>query len=339
MADILSQDEVDLLLNAVSEGDFEGEQDESGRGEASVHLITYDFRRPERVSKEQLKGLQSLFEAFSREVSIVFPPFLRTVVRLDLTSIDQLTYDEFILSVSRPTSLTVVNLAPLEGTAVMEMSPAMVFPIVDRVLGGRGLALPEPRELTEIESRIVQRIVYMLLDCLKRAWAQLIEFEMTVEHQESDPLIVQIVAGSEMVILVGYEIHVGEAVGTMNLCIPLMVLNPVLDQISQQAQFTRRHSSELTQHTRRELTKIIRRSEVPVEAILGRASLTIHDIATLRVGDVIQLNTSPNDDIEIHVGSQHIFRGRPGRQGDRSAVLLDSVVRNEGKANGEEAVA
>ncbi len=211
MADILSQDEVDLLLGAVSEGEI-GDAEEEAQQE--VHLTAYDFRRPERVSKEQLKGLQSLFEAFSREVSILFPPFLRTVVRVDLTSIDQLTYDEFILSVARPTALSIINMSPLEGTAVIEMSPSMVFPIVDRVLGGKGMTLPEPRELTEIENRIIQRIVMMLLDSLRRSWEQLIEFRLSVLQQESDPLIVQIVAGSEMVILVGYEVHIGETVGS-----------------------------------------------------------------------------------------------------------------------------
>ena len=202
MSKLLTQEEIDALLSQ-EQGD---ERPELTKPKKEYRL--YDFRRPERVSKEQLKGLQSLFEAFSREVSIIFPPYLRTVVRVDLTSIDQLTYDEFILSVARPTCLSIINMAPLEGNAVLEMSPSMVFPIVDRVLGGKGMTLPEPREMTEIEDRIIQRIVMMMLDSLKRSWDQLIEFNLSVEQQESDPLIVQIVAGSEMVVLVGYEIHI-----------------------------------------------------------------------------------------------------------------------------------
>ena len=171
MADILSQDEVDLLLSAVSKGDIHEAEAPPAAADGS-RLTAYDFRRPERVSKEQFKGLQSLFEAFAREAGIVLPSFLRTVVRFDLVSIDQLTYDEFILSVSRPTSLAVVNMAPLEGSAVIEMSPSLVFPIVDRVLGGKGVGIHSPRELTEIENRITHRILLMLLDCLKRAWAR-----------------------------------------------------------------------------------------------------------------------------------------------------------------------
>lgn len=328
MADILSQEEVDLLLNAVAEGNVASAKETREKKESAAQLSTYDFRRPERVSKEQLKGLQSLFEAFAREVSIVFPPFLRTVVRIDLTSIDQLTYDEFILSVARPTALSVINMAPLEGTAVLELSPTMVFPIVDRVLGGKGVALPEPRELTEIEDRIIQRIVMMMLDSLRRAWEQLIEFDLSVQQQENDPLIVQIVAGSEMVILVGYEVHIGETVGTMNFCVPLMVLNPILDQISQQAHFSRRVSEETARTTRNAITRSLMRSPLPVEALLGRARLTVQDLTRLQAGDVILLDSAPRTPLSVTVGGVERFKALPGRRGERSALQIVSFVRD-----------
>jgi flagellar motor switch protein FliM len=321
MADILSQDEVDLLLSAVSEAGTADGVHES-HAEPDLHLTTYDFRRPERVSKEQLKGLQSLFEAFAREVSILFPPFLRTVVRVDLTSIDQLTYDEFILSVARPTSLNVIDMSPLDGTAVLEMSPSMVFPIVDRVLGGRGMTLSEPRELTEIENRIIGRISMMILDSLRRSWEQLIEFDLQVIQQESDPLIVQIVAGSEMVVLVGYEVHIGDTVGTMNFCVPLLVLNPILDQISQQAHFARRMSEETAAEARSAIQRRLLRAHFRVEALLGHADLTIGDLTNLRVGDVIQLNSSPYEELVVTIGGVERFKAKPGKRREQSAVQL-----------------
>ena len=327
MADILSQEEVDLLLNAVSDSEV---VEEPAREEVTPGKVTtYDFRRPERVSTEQLKGLQSLFEAFARELSITLPPFLRSVVRVDLVSIDQLTYDEFILSVARPTSLSVVNMSPLEGNAVIELSPALVFPIVDRLLGGKGLSLAEPRELTEIEDRIVQRIVLMILDSLKRSWEQLVEFSLSVIAQESDPLIVQIVAGSEMVILVGYELHIGETVGSMNMCIPLMVLNPVLDQISQQTHYMRKMSVETAQAMRTRIERVIRGAQVPVDALLGQAKLPLADIARLQVGDVLQLDTDVKKPVSITVGGHARFLARPGRTGEQSAVQLVTLVREE----------
>lgn len=327
MADILSQEEVDLLLTAVTEGEV-GTEQEAAKPPDVPRLATYDFRRPERVSKEQLKGLQSLFEAFARELSILFPPFLRTVVRVDLISIDQLTYDEFILSVARPTALAVVNMAPLEGNAVLELSPAMVFPIVDRVLGGKGQTLSEPRELTEIENRIASRIIMMILDSLKRSWDQLIEFQLSIVTIESDPLIVQIVAGSEMVVLVGYEIHVGEVVGSMNMCMPLLLLNPILDQISQQTHFMRKLSPKLAELTRGTIAQTLTKAYLPVDAILGQAVLPLDEIARLQVGDIVQLNTSPAEPITVEVGGISRFLAQPGRKGEQSAVQLTGVIRD-----------
>jgi len=321
MADILSQEEVDLLLSAVSDGDIARAEKPADTGR-DLHMIAYDFRRPERVSKEQLKGLQSLFEAFAREVSILLPPYLRTIVRVDLTSIDQLTYDEFILSVARPTALSIIDMSPLEGTAVLELSPSMVFPIVDRVLGGRGMALAEPRELTEIENRIVQCIDTMILDSLKRSWEQLIEFDLSVMQQESDPLIVQIVAGSEMVVLVGYEIHLGESVGTMNFCIPLLVLNPVLDQISQQVHYIRRMSPEQARTTQEVLMRTMIKAVSPVDAVLGTVKLSLNDINQLHEGDIIPLDSSIHDPVLITVGGIPQFAAKRGRRREQSAVQL-----------------
>lgn len=327
MADILSQEEVDLLLAAVADGDIASER-EADHAPDTPYLATYDFRRPERVSKEQLKGLQSLFEAFAREVSIVFPPFLRTVVRVDLVSIDQLTYDEFILSVTRPTALAIVNMTPLEGDALLEVSPNMVFPIVDRVLGGRGATLSEARELTEIETRILHRIIMMILDSLRRSWDQLIDFRLSIKNIESDPLIVQIVAGSEMVVLVGYEIHIGTIAGSMNMCIPLMVLNPVLDQISQQAHYTRKLSARMAVMTREVLEGALRKVLVPVDAVLGQTVLPLHEVARLQVGDIVQLSTKPGEPITLEVGGVPRYQAQPGKRGEQSAVQVSGFIRD-----------
>ena len=328
MADILSQDEVDLLLGAVAQGEAAEHAEAAEPTVEGLHLASYDFRRPERVSKEQLKGLQSLFESFAREVSIVFPPFLRTVVRIDLISIDQLTYDEFILSVARPTALAIINMAPLEGSGVIELSPAMIFPMVDRVLGGKGEGLADSRELTEIENRIITRIVMMILDSWRRSWAQVIEFDFNMLALESDPLIVQVVVGSEMVVLVGYEVHVGEVIGMMNMCVPLLVLNPVLDQISRQAHFMRRMTPEMAQKTRQALGHTVGKTRVALDAALGHTVLSLHEVARLQVGDVIQLDTSPEEAITVEVGGIPRFLAQPGRRGEQSSVQLTGLTRD-----------
>lgn len=329
MTDVLTEDEVDLLLKSVSPREAEPGTHESHHHDDRHDLFHYDFRRPERVSKEQLKGLQSLFEAFARELSIALPPFLRAVVRVDLVSIDQLTYDEFILSVARPTALSIINMAPLEGNALIELSPSIVFPIVDRILGGKGASLAKTRELTEIENRIVHRLMLMILDSLRRSWEQLIEFKLTVVHQESDPLIVQIVAGSEMVILVAYEVHIGETVGSMNMCIPLMVLNPVLDQISQQSRYTRRMSPDMVERTRAQIERSLKKAHAPLDAILGRLQVSIGDILRLQVGDVIQLDSDSKAPLPVEVGSIPRFKAYCGRRGEQSAVQIVDLITDD----------
>ena len=220
-------------------------------------------------------------------------------------------------------------MAPLEGDAVIELSPSVVFPIVDRILGGKGQMLSEPRELTEIENRIIHRIVLMILESLRRSWEQLIEFKMSIKTMESDPLIVQIVAGSDMVILVGYEMHIGEAVGPMNMCIPLLYLNPVLDQISQQTRFIRRMNPKLAEQARARIFRTVRQSTVYLDAVLGQAQLNLEDVARLQIGDIIQLDSDVALPVRVEVGGVERFRAIPGRNGELSAIQLVSLVLDE----------
>jgi flagellar motor switch protein FliM len=218
---------------------------------------------------------------------------------------------------------------PLEGQSVIELSPSVVFPIVDRILGGRGQMISQARELTEIENRIVHRIILIILESLRRSWEQLIEFRLTVQSQESDPLIVQIVPGSDMVILVGYEMHVGEITGNMNLCIPLIYLNPVLDQISQQTRFMRRMNTRLAQQTKTRLQRVVRQASVPVDAVLGTAQLNVSDLATLEVGDVIPLDSNADGSIPVEISGLARFLARPGKVREQSAVQVERLIGEE----------
>jgi len=321
MADILSQDEVDLLLSAVSEEGAEvGEEEEAP---AFEHVTAHDFRRPERVSKEQLRGLQGICEAFAREWGVALPGYLRTATRVELSSIDQLTYDMFVLSVARPTALSVISMAPMEGNALLEIGPSLVFPIVDRLLGGRGIQISEPRPLTEIEERLVLRIIHLVIDCLARAWRQLISLELKVVAQESDPLIVQIVGGSEMVILVTFELHVAEVTGTLNLCVPLLTISAVLDKIGAQGKYgVVRPKGQAAERAALRLREAVHNVSVGVDACIGSAVISVRDLMELQVGDILQLDTSVRDHVEVRVGNMPKFLGKPGKVGNKSAVQI-----------------
>lgn len=329
MVDILSQEEIDLLLGSVTTGvlqDAIKEEKEEGKG---AKVSVYDFRRPERISKEQLKGLQSIFEAFARELTIVLPPYFRTVVRVDLAAIDQITYDEFILAISRPTCLVVVNLAPLEGAGILELSPSAVFPIIDRVLGGKGKSIPEYRELTEIEERIIGKVADMMLGSLKRAWEQIIELNARVESIESDPLIVQIVAGSEMVLLVSYDLHLGENKGTINFCIPFMVISPILEQISRMAHYAHRVSPDVAVKTKIALLKLLLNAPICLATILGRTKLRVSELMELKKGDILIFNQSVDEPVTIEIEGHPKLKGFIGRRGDEMAVRISKIIREE----------
>jgi flagellar motor switch protein FliM len=169
----------------------------------------------------------------------------------------------------------------------------------------------------------------MMLDCWRSSWEHLIEFKMSIRALESDPLMVQVVPGSDMVILVGYEMHVGEAVGQMNMCIPVVFLNPVLDQITRQSQFIRKRSARLAEQTRQTIMRTLFKALVPVDAVLGTARMDVDDVANLAVDDIIQLDWDATEPIKVEVGTIERFRAHPGRSGGQSAIQLASIMREE----------
>lgn len=332
MADILSQDEVDALLNAVTDGQVPAEEGAdapaaTGVVSGSTHVSRYDFRRPDRVSKEQFRGLQTLADSFARDLSTSLSVYLRLNTRVFVTSIDQLTYDEFILSIANPTCFNVIDCQPLEGNAVLELSPQLVFPVVERLLGGKGTGLERPRELTEIEKRIILKIINIALTTLAKTWGHLADFQFSVVAQESDPQIVQIVTGSEIVILVGFEIHVGDMSGSMNLCFPVVVVEPVMDRIGSEFTFsgTRVHQSA---DARQRIEEVLSEVEVSVTAYLSGSKISVGELMALRTGDVLRLDNHVQDQerVIISVGGKPKFFAKIGRMGAKEALQIVSVI-------------
>lgn len=334
MADILSQEEVDALLNAVSEGGVDLEEPAPPTPErpspvvpASTHVSRYDFKRPDRVSKEQFRGLQTLADLFARDLGTSLSIYLRANTRVFVTSIDQLTYDEFILSVANPTSFNVLDCRPLEGNAVLELSPQLVFPIIERLLGGRGIPLDKARELTEIEKRIILKIINIVLNTLSKTWSHLTNFQFSVVAQESDPQIVQIVTGSEIVVLVGFEIHVGDISGSMNLCLPVVVMEPVMDKIGSEFTFSggRVHQTE---QARRRIEDAVCSAKVTVTAYLGGSRICVSDLLALHRGDTLRLDNSIQDQerVVVSVGGRPKFYGKLGRVGQKEAIQILGTI-------------
>ena len=220
MADILSQGEIDALLSAFATG--EGPVDVTAEEEEKVRQVkVYDFNHPDRFSKDQIRTMHQLHEHFARIFSTSLSAFLRTIVEVKLVSVDQISYAEFIRSIPNPTSLNIINMDPLEGDALMELSPTLSFPVVDRLMGGAGQVFKKNRELTEIEQTIIEKVLYRSFDCLHEAWANVLPLNLSLEASETNPqLLMQRYLPSEMVILMTFEVMMGEISGTLSFCIP-----------------------------------------------------------------------------------------------------------------------
>ena len=275
MADILDQSEVDALLAAVSTGDaevFEGRKNEAQARDFNA----YDFKRPERVSKDQMRALQSIHEGFARSFGASLSAFLRTIVETRVATAEQLTYSEFIHSLPSPTSFNMLTAPQLTGQICLELSPLIVFPIVDRLLGGTNsdIFIPQ-RPLTTIEQRLVNRIIERALTSLTEAWSELIEVTFGLSGSESNPHLVQIVAPNEVVVVIGFEIKVGARAGTMSICIPFNVIEPVIGKLAAQSWLVYSSGGNQTDKSRYVETNI-RRAELTINARLGETMITLN---------------------------------------------------------------
>ena len=283
MSDILSQEEVDALLSAVSAGGesdagiFDQDQGPAGGTEGGEEdektLSLYDFRRPDRVSKDQMRTLQNLHESYARQFSTTLTNFLRTFVEIELVSVDQLTYSEFVMSISNPSCIYVFKMEPLDGTAIMEINPSLVFFIIDRLFGGQGRPSEQNRELSLIEQNVITRLVERGLNDLKDVWEHIGVFSPRIEAYETNPQFVQIVAPGETVILISLEVRMQNASGLMSLCFPYLLLESVIPNLSGESWMS--SQSTVTSETRGMLEHELESVEIPISAVIGQTRLTI----------------------------------------------------------------
>ena len=228
--DVLSQNEIDKLLSALSTGEVSAEEVQAEEEERKVK--TYDFKRPDKFSKDQIRTLNMLYENFARLLNTHLSTHLRTMVNVEVVSVEQLTYQEFLQSLSNPSVIGVMALPPLKGNIIMEVNTGIAFAYIDRVFGGLGENTLKPRILTEIEEAVMRKFIAKASEFLKESWSNVIEINPMLEAIEANPGFVQIVPPSDMVIIVTVQVKIGEVEGFMTLCIPYLVLEPVMSKLS-----------------------------------------------------------------------------------------------------------
>jgi len=327
MADILSQEEIDALLDVVEdEGDdvLEGGED-TLLPQRQVTL--YDFKRPNRVSKEQLRAFRGVHDKMARSLASQISAIMRSIVEIQLHSVDQMTYGEFLMSLPNPTSFNVFSVKPLEGSGVIEINPSIAFPMLDRLLGGKGEPFDASREFSDIELSLFETILRVMMSTLKEAWGPVMEIYPIVESKESSPNVVQIVAQNEIVVMVVMEIIIGHSSGMMNICYPVIALEPILPKLASRDLMLNETSSKKSRNT--ELQVLLGGAQVSVEASLGNTDLTMADILSLQVGDVLRLPSAADDIVTVSVDSKDRFKGEIGLRRFRKSIQITEIIQTE----------
>lgn len=332
MKEILTQGEIDALLSAVASGQVKAED---LRGlELHTPYKPYDFRRPNKFSKEQLRTLQTVHEGYARILSNFLSGYLRSTIVVRVASVDQFTFDDFVRSVPVPTVLTIFTLKTLKGMAVMETNPQFLFPIIDLLFGGAGAPPKRVRELTDIELSVIRKLNKKLLENFQLAWQDIYRVEPEIESIETNPRLHQIISPNEIVAVITLTAVVGgTARGLINICLPHIVLDPMLAHLSSFYRFA--HGALQPNGTEgKRMEYWVERAPVELSAVVGESEITVGDLLQLQVGDVVPLERRVTQDLDLYVSDQLKFKAQAGVLGRHLAVQVTSLVEGGSRADG-----
>ena len=325
MADVLSQSEIDALLKQLSSGelDVDGMNDEP-----AVKIKDYDFARPAKFSKEHLRTLEIIFEHFGRLVSSNLPAYLRKNVQVNVMNSEAVTYSEFSNALSNPVLLGIVDFAPLQGDVIIELASNLGFTIIDRMLGGMGEPLDKAREFSEIELGVLERVFTILVDLLREPWKNVVEIHPRLERIETNSQFAQIISPSEMIAIVTISVAIGNVEGLMNICLPFITLEDIMDKLNTKYWFSTMQSKDERSYEDA-IETAINRAQIPIKALLGKSSISVMVFINLQVGDIIKLDSHVEDELNVYVGNIVKFKALPGSGVDNYAVKVTEIIREE----------
>jgi len=328
----LSQWEIDALLNDLpGDGALQDDQEEAGgarRPERSSGSIvkSYDFRRPDKFSKEQWATLQSMHEHFTRMLSAAFSSRLRTLVQIRLTALDQGLYEEWQAGVANPTICYVMGLRPLQGNMVVEFSMDIAAEVVDRLLGGNGALVDRNREMGEVEIGLLRSFSRTFSHALQEMWSTVRPVEPSLQDVGQDASLIQVAAPTDVVLTALFEMNVGSHHGTMSICLPYTVIESVAHSLSAQLWIASSHRNALSDEERDSVERLINRSRVDLAVVLGGVDLPARTIAGLQAGDTFVLDARLGRPLDVMIGDRARFRGLPGVMGSHVGIQISDVV-------------
>lgn len=326
MGDILSQNEIDNLLQQLSAGELDVRDFAKETNEKKVRV--HDFRRPSKFAKDHIRTLQIINENYARLLTNFLSGYLRTLVQVDVLTVQAMQYSEFTNSIANPAVLGIVDFNPLPGSIIMEINPSIAYSLIDRILGGRGMGVERVRGFTEIEIAILMRLISQMLGLMREPWENVTAIRPVLDRIETNAQFAQLMSPNEMVALITFTAKIGEMEGLLNLCIPHMTVEPIMAKLSTRLWFSL-IERESTQESKQAISLKIEETKVPVKAILGKTSISVQDFLMLQQGDVLTLNTSVEDKVEIYVGEILKFYGKPGARNKRLAVKITDVIMEE----------
>lgn len=329
--EVLSQSEIDALLSAISTGEMDADELKKETNEKKVKV--YDFKRALRFSKDQIRSLTRIHENFARLLTTFFSAQLRTYVQITVASADQIPYEEFIRSIPKMTILNVFEVPPLDGRILMEVNPNIAYSMMDRMMGGRGSSINKVENLTEIETKIMSNMFERSFENLREAWETIADIDPMLTDFEVNPQFLQMVSPNETVVVISLNTTIGETTGMINICIPHVVLEPIIPKLSvhywMQTDKKDREPREIAI-----LEKRLKQANIPVSVDLGASDISIQDFLMLDVGDVIELNQQIENPLTIKIGGIAKFIGQPGITNKKVAIQVLETMKG-GDDDGE----
>ncbi len=325
MGEVLSQNEIDNLLAALSTGELDVDQIQENE---EKQVKNYDFSRPTKFSKEHLRTLEIIFEHYSRLISTNLPVYLRKNVQVAVASSETVTFNEFTNALSNPVILGIINFSPLNGQIIIDLATNLGYAMLDRMLGGSGVPLEKNREFSEIELTIIQKILVMFTQLLREPWRNVIDINPVLQRLETNPQFAQVIAPNDMIAIVTLNMKIGEIEGFVNVCLPFFTLEDVMDKLNTKYWFSTMQENR-DENYEDYIESLIRKVDIPIRAVLGKSTISVNDFMNLQVGDCIRLDSKVDDDMNIFVGNIKKFTALPGAEKDSYAVRITSVIREE----------
>ncbi len=330
MAKPLSQEEIDILLQVRSQiGGAEAYDmnalESITRTEAQERINPYNFKRPRLFSQDQMRLLNHVHEAFARDISVYLSAQLRTIVDITLTAVDQVLYSEYVMSSAPPSALYVAEMDGHGHRLIFELDPRLVIFTIEKLFGGQGQFLKKPREVSQIEQRVMSKVMKRMFGELEKSWKQVFEFTLTEDTFESNAEFVQIIPSVEAAFVCIFEVTVYDQSSFITICYPYMMLERILNRTNV-SQWISRVRTEVSQPVRDRYEVALRAMNVEVRAELGKTSLSAADVLGLEVGDVIPLRRKVSDPVDVYVGKKQTLTAAPGKSGKHRALQVIDIV-------------